>query len=240
MKINFFLKKIYEEYNIKKINDDSILERCLEAYISKNIHISILYYCWLNNILIEFLININKSVKYITGFNQLVASNETFLPSYEFKDMSASGMRQEKIIFWDKHRHALKLEEACLNIADAQILDMLVVDMSFKSQLIENNDYKQTIKDLEKVVDAHYFRKSLLFFLLEKNLLLEFFLNLHIKFTLYPSIRDITDVNSIYYAINVIGIKFPNNVPDLMSFWFAVDSEYTSYKKDPLKYFYSS
>lgn len=238
MKINFFLKKLFEEYKTKNINNEEILQRCIINYCTKNIEVGFLFYCFSKNILIEMLLNINKDKSSILGFSQLITAADSELPNHDYKSNNVIAIGQENISFWDEHRSKYLLESGAYNILDSYILDMIVVDMSFKSHLVENNDYQTVISDLEEVVDAYYISKKIILYLLSKDLLLEFFLNLKLKFQATQKLSSNTvQIDDIYYAQNYIGIKFPKHVHDLMQFWYNIQNDFTNYKKDPIQYF---
>ena len=67
MNIPYFLKKIFEEYNSKKINDQEYLQTCIENYTIKEINPELVFFCYTNNVLLEMLYNINLVYSYITN-----------------------------------------------------------------------------------------------------------------------------------------------------------------------------
>ena len=75
---------------------------------------------------------------------------------------------------------------------------MLLCDLQFKQDTIVGKDYQKIINDLEKLVDNTFAQKEIIYFLLLKDLLLEFYLNLLI--CLNHKVGDFTEISSIYEA----------------------------------------
>lgn len=239
MNIPYFLKKIFEEYNSKKINDQEYLQTCIENYTIKAINPELLFFCYTNNVLLEMLYNINLVYSYITNFNSIKVPSDSSLPHFDYKENDPVLMLAERRAFWLKLVTDFYAKyENCANIHDNYILDMLYCDIQLKPHLIEKYNRTQLIADLEKLVDDCFFNKNIIYFLLLKNILLEYFLNLLICFNKVNT-NNITTINDIFTSINSINIKYPLNTDQLLVFWFNLNTEYLEFKTNKITYFFN-
>lgn len=239
MTIKYFLKKIYEEYNSKKLDDTDYLSRCLKNYNDKGFNIEFLFFCSCNNVLLEMLYNVNTTYTYITNFNSLIIPSQSELPYFNFKNADLQLQINEKRLYWNEldtkyNRNYVN----CANLIDHYIIEMLLCDLQFKQDIIIGKDYQKIINDLEKLIDDTFAQKEVIYFLLLKDLLLEFYLNLLI--CLNHKIGDFTEISSIYQHINSIDIKYPKYEKNLIVFWFNVNHEFSEFKANQFKYYFDT
>ena len=240
MTTTYFLKKIYEEYKTKKLNDIDYLQACIETYNNKAINPEFLFFCYTNNVLLEMLYNVNTTYNYISNFNSLVIPSESSLPYFNYKENDPVQMLQERKNFWNNLNTEFYTKyENCANLHDNYILDMLLCDMQFKPHLITSKNYQQLINDLEKLVDDCFFNKNIIYFLLIKDLLLEYFLNLLICFNKVTNQNSRT-INNIFETINSIDIKYPIKTEQLTVFWFNLNTEFNEFKKNKITHFFNN
>lgn len=236
----YFLKKIYEEYKNKNINDLVYLEQCIKNYSTKEINLEFLFFCYVNNVLLEMLYNINLSYTYISNFNSLQIPSETKLPYFNYKTEDILTQRNEKRDFWNSLISSFYVKyENCMNISDNYILDMLVCDIQQKSFLIQDKNYQQLINDLEKIVDNSFFNKNVIYFLLLKDLLLEYFLNLLICYPNNSNNNNLTQIDNLFTPINSSNIKYPVNSDQLTVLWFNLNQEFAQFKTNKITHFFN-
>lgn len=237
MTISFFLIKIYEEYYKKNINNLSILETCLMNYNQKHYNIDLLYFAYKEEILIEILYN-SKSNLFITSFSII----DTTLTSTIFvnKNIQLYTINNtiNKLTFWQLYMNKFNLDNTANIIHDSYILDMLIVELKIRESEFTVNELETINKVITDLIDNIFIEKNLILFLLQKQLLLEFFLNLLDNYLEIINTQEIICIENIYNDIKKYKLTYPKYTKNLLDFWFNINEEYLLYKQDKLTYFY--
>ena len=115
---------------------------------------------------------------------------------------------------------------------------MLIVELKIRESEFTVNELETINKVITDLIDNIFIEKNLILFLLQKQLLLEFFLNLLDNYLEIINTQEVICIENIYNDIKKYKLTYPKYTKNLLDFWFNINEEYLLYKQDKLTYFY--